>query len=112
MAPAEPVFAVLPFDDLSSSGLVTREADRALALDPHNTDALLRQLLIIDPFGKFVESNAVPILEDLIVRTPCHDRRLVKLCARLGPVEFWLATGKWPDCAHEVPYDFRAASER
>jgi hypothetical protein len=30
-----------------------------------------------------------------------------RLCARLGLVEFWLATGKWPDCADEVPYDFK-----
>ncbi len=37
-----------------------------------------------------------------------HDRRFVKLCARLGLVELWLATQKWPDCANEVPYDFRA----
>jgi TolB-like protein/class 3 adenylate cyclase len=39
------------------------------------------------------------------------DPRFVPLCARLGLAEFWLATGKWPDCADEVPYDFRAACE-
>ncbi len=37
-----------------------------------------------------------------------NDARFARLCARLGLVEFWLATGKWPDCADEVPYDFRA----
>ncbi len=37
-----------------------------------------------------------------------NDARFVKLCARLGLVEFWLTTGIWPDCADEVPYDFRA----
>lgn len=37
-----------------------------------------------------------------------NDARFVRLCARLGLVEFWLASGKWPDCADEVPYDFRA----
>lgn len=37
-----------------------------------------------------------------------NDLRFVGLCARLGLVEFWLATGKWPDCADEVPYDFKA----
>jgi len=41
-----------------------------------------------------------------------NDPRFVPLCARLGLVEFWLATGKWPDCVDEVPYDFRAASEK
>jgi TolB-like protein len=38
-----------------------------------------------------------------------NDQRFVPLCARLGLVEFWLASEKWPDCADEVPYDFRAA---
>ncbi len=37
-----------------------------------------------------------------------NDPRFARLCARLGLVEFWLATGRWPDCADEVPYDFRA----
>ena len=37
-----------------------------------------------------------------------NDPRFVPLCARLGLVEFWLTTGRWPDCANEVPYDFRA----
>ena len=36
-----------------------------------------------------------------------QDPRFVRLCARLGLVEFWMATGKWPDCAAEVPYDFK-----
>jgi TolB-like protein/tetratricopeptide (TPR) repeat protein len=36
-----------------------------------------------------------------------NDPRFPRLCARLGLVEFWLATGRWPDCADEVPYDFR-----
>ena len=36
------------------------------------------------------------------------DPRFVRLCARLGLVEYWLATGKWPDCVGEVPYDFKA----
>jgi TolB-like protein len=40
-----------------------------------------------------------------------NDPRFVRLCARLGLVEFWLATQKWPDCADEVPYDFKAACE-
>jgi adenylate cyclase len=36
------------------------------------------------------------------------DPRFPRLCARLGLVEFWTTTGKWPDCADEVPYDFEA----
>ena len=36
-----------------------------------------------------------------------NDPRFARLCARLGLVEFWMTTGKWPDCADEVPYDFK-----
>lgn len=38
--------------------------------------------------------------------------RFVRLCARLGLVEFWLDSGKWPDCATTTPYDFRAECEK
>jgi TolB-like protein len=37
-----------------------------------------------------------------------NDPRFVGLCARLGLVEFWTATGKWPDCTDELPYDLRS----
>jgi tetratricopeptide (TPR) repeat protein len=37
-----------------------------------------------------------------------NDPRFARLCARLGLVEFWIGSGKWPDCADELPYDFRA----
>jgi hypothetical protein len=40
------------------------------------------------------------------------DPRFVKLCARLGLVEYWLATQNWPDCAEVVPYDFKAECEK
>ncbi len=40
------------------------------------------------------------------------DKRFPALCARLGLVEFWTSTGKWPDCAEQVPYDFKAECER
>jgi hypothetical protein len=41
-----------------------------------------------------------------------NDLRFARLCARLGLVQFWMATGKWPDCADEVPYDFKAECAR
>jgi len=37
-----------------------------------------------------------------------NDPRFPRLCARLGLVEFWMTTGKWPDCVDEVPYDLKA----
>jgi hypothetical protein len=33
-----------------------------------------------------------------------NDPRFVRLCARLGLVEFWLAGDRWPDCA-ELPLE-------
>ncbi len=41
-----------------------------------------------------------------------NDPRFARLCARLGLVEFWFATGKWPDCADELPYDLRDACKQ
>jgi len=41
-----------------------------------------------------------------------NDPRFASLCARLGLVEFWIGTDRWPDCADEVPYDFRAECAR
>jgi hypothetical protein len=41
-----------------------------------------------------------------------NDPRFPRLCARLGLVEYWIASGKWPDCADVVPYDFRAECAR
>ncbi|MEO8181700.1 MAG: winged helix-turn-helix domain-containing protein [Deltaproteobacteria bacterium] len=40
-----------------------------------------------------------------------NDRRFPRLCARLGLVDFWLASGRWPDCASETPYDFKLECE-
>jgi len=36
------------------------------------------------------------------------DERL-RFVARLGLVEFWLATNRWPDCVDEVPCDCKGA---
>jgi hypothetical protein len=35
------------------------------------------------------------------------DPRFVRLCARLGLVQYWTTTQRWPDCIDEVPYDFK-----
>ena len=41
-----------------------------------------------------------------------NDKRFVRLCARLGLIEFWTATNKWPDCVDDVPYEFKAECAR
>jgi hypothetical protein len=45
-------------------------------------------------------------------RAMIEDPRFVGLCAKLGLCDYWLRSGLWPDCADEVPYDFRAESRR
>ena len=35
-----------------------------------------------------------------------NDPRFPQLCARLGLVDFWIASNRWPDCATQTPYDF------
>jgi tetratricopeptide (TPR) repeat protein len=40
------------------------------------------------------------------------DPRFVRLCAKLGYTSFWRDTGRWPDCADQAPYDFKAEALR
>ena len=42
----------------------------------------------------------------------CATIRASCACARASASEFWLATGKWPDCVDDVPYDFKAECEK
>jgi len=43
-----------------------------------------------------------------------RDPRFVKLCTRLGLVNYWQTTQRWPDCVGEVAsyYDFKAECEK
>ncbi len=43
-----------------------------------------------------------------------HDIRFVGLCAKLGLCDYWVNTGRWPDCADVVApyYDLRAEAHR
>jgi TolB-like protein len=41
-----------------------------------------------------------------------NDPRFLILCAKLGLCDYWIATDCWPDCADEVPYDFRSEARR
>ena len=45
-------------------------------------------------------------------RAMIQDARFVGLCARLGLGDYWVESGKWPDCADDVAYDFRAEARR
>lgn len=41
-----------------------------------------------------------------------EDPRFLRLCGKLGLCGYWAETGRWPDCADELPYDFRAEAKR
>ncbi len=43
-----------------------------------------------------------------------YDIRFVGLCAKLGLCDYWVKTGRWPDCAELVAsdYDFKAEARR
>jgi TolB-like protein len=43
-------------------------------------------------------------------RSMIDDPRFVRLCAKLGLCDYWVATDRWPDCADSTPYDFQAAA--
>ena len=124
---------------------VVSEASRALALDAHNSDALVARCVVVLPFGRFIEAEVFldrlrsapgtvegarlgPAGKDGDIMGPDgyrtallfqanmpelrNDPRFPRLCARLGLVAFWQASGQWPDCADEVPYDFRRECAR
>ena len=63
-----------------------------------------------DALGNFAYRTLILFL--VAYPKPRADPRFVKLCARLGLVEYWLETQAWPDCAEVVPYDFRAECEK
>lgn len=45
-------------------------------------------------------------------RTMMQDVRFVRLCAKLGLCDYWVRTGRWPDCVQLVAYDFKAECRR
>lgn len=46
--------------------------------------------------------------------TMMRDERFVRLCAKLGLCDYWVTSGRWPDCAADglLPYDFEAHVRR
>jgi hypothetical protein len=72
-------------------------AGRQLKADNHDGFGMARSQ---SPLQLFVSTSGEPMWK--------HER-FPALCARLGLAQYWLETKKWPDCASETPYDFRAA---
>jgi hypothetical protein len=67
---------------------------------------------MFDPEGPSATGNRLGVLFSDTARELQRDARFVALCAKLGLVGYWLDTGRWPDCADDVPYDFRAECRR
>jgi hypothetical protein len=70
---------------------------RELKADNHEAFGMARAQ---SPLQFFVSTGGTPIW---------MSERFPALCARVGLAQYWLETKKWPDCASETPYDFRAA---
>jgi TolB-like protein len=41
-----------------------------------------------------------------------RDPRFMQLCRRLGLCDYWVQSGRWPDCAGHLPYDFKGEAAR
>jgi hypothetical protein len=68
---------------------------------------------MFDPAGPLPAGGMTPgAIFNASNRAMIDDRRFVALCAKLGLCDYWLETGRWPDCADQVPYDFRAEARR
>jgi len=73
------------------------DAGRALRPDNHDAFGMARAQ---SPLQLFVANGGTPIWKH---------RRFPKIAARLGLAQYWAESGKWPDCATDVDYDFKAA---
>lgn len=62
-----------------------------------------------DAFGTARSQAAVQLFVRVSGEPIWRHKRFPRLCAHLGLAQYWLETKKWPDCAAEVRYDFKAA---
>lgn len=69
---------------------------RGLKPDNHDGFGMARAQ---SPLQLFVSTGGTPIW--------AHDR-FPALAARLGLAQYWIESGRWPDCASSVDYDFKA----
>lgn len=62
-----------------------------------------------DAFGTARAQAAVQMFVRVSGEPIWNHPRFPRLCSHLGLAKYWLETRKWPDCAAEVDYDFKAA---
>jgi len=71
---------------------------------------------MFDPAGPSPNAETVAMNSAFIFnhsnRAMIRDIRFVRLCAKLGLCDYWVETGRWPDCVDQVSYDFKAEARR
>jgi adenylate cyclase len=83
----------------SAFDLIERALDDGRGLRPDNHDGF-GMARAQSPLQLFVATGAAPFW---------RHRRFPRLAARLGLAQYWIESRKWPDCASETEYDFKAA---
>jgi len=76
--------------------------DRGRPIRPDNHDAF-GMARAQSSLQLFVSNGGAPIW---------RYERFAGLAARFGLAQYWIESGKWPDCASQVEYDFKAACAR
>ena len=111
-AAAEPLLAVLAFDNLSGdpemayfSGGVSAEIQQTERASYAN----LFEAGSISPGGAY--TTAI-IFDQVVNAEMMRDVRFIGLCAKMGLCTYWVQTDRWPVCAEIVPYDFKAECRR
>jgi TolB-like protein len=63
-----------------------------------------------NPTGHYIPG----MIFDRSIRGLMIDSRFPRLCAKLGLVDYWTKSGRWPDCAEAgvLPYNFRAECQK
>lgn len=72
------------------------DAGRPLRADNHDSFGMARAQ---SPLQLFVSNGGTPVWKH---------KRFARLAARLGLADYWIETNRWPDCATQVDYDFKA----
>jgi TolB-like protein len=96
----------VPLDSLMSAAIAGHVDAAFQAVDRARFDG------VFDFGGHVGRANPGTMFRRSFGAALMDDPRFLRLCAKLGMVHYWLETGRWPDCADQVPYDFRAEARK
>jgi DNA-binding winged helix-turn-helix (wHTH) protein/TolB-like protein len=76
-----------------------------------DTAFALAGTLFAPPDSRFVRASTAPLFQS-VTQSMRRDPRFMLLAAKVGLVDYWVTTGKWPDFCSQpgLPYDCRAAA--